>query len=343
MTSPNASTATSRTHRAPRVALKGSTGSPFARVLGFGSYRPRRRVDNEEMCRIIDSTPEWIEQRSGIIERRWASDDETLLYMCTEAGKMAMERAGITGDQVGAVILATVTWPVRTPAGGPQVAAALGANGAPAYDQSAGCAGFCYGLTQAEGLVRSGAAEYVVVIGADRLTDITDFQDRSSAFLLADGAGAAVVGPSDTPGMGPAVWGSDGEASGVMGMTPTADGSELKFHMQGRDVFKWACTYVARQSAEMLEKAGIGPEDLDVFIPHQANNRIIDAMMRTLRLPEHITVARDIKYQGNTSSASVPLAIERLYDDNLVESGQTALIMGFGAGLCYAGQVIQLP
>ncbi len=325
------------------TTLTGSTGAPFARILGFGSYRPRRRVDNEEMCRIIDSTPEWIEQRSGIIERRWAGEDETVLAMATEAGKMAMQRAGITGADVGAVIVATVTWPHRTPAAGPQVAAALGANGVPAYDQSAGCAGFCYALTQAEGLVRSGAARYVVVVGAERLTDITDFNDRTSAFLLADGAGAAVVGPSDTPGMGPAVWGSDGEAAGVMGMTPTADGSDLKFHMNGKDVFKWACTYVARRSTEMLERAGLAPDDLDVFIPHQANNRIIDAMMRTLRLPEHITVARDIRYQGNTSSASIPLAIERLYDDGVVESGQNALILGFGAGLCYAGQVIRLP
>lgn len=325
------------------TTLIASTGAPFARVLGFGSYRPRRRVDNEEMCRIIDSTPEWIEQRSGIIERRWAEEDETVLAMATEAGKMAMQRAGITGADVGAVIVATVTWPHRTPAAAPQVAAALGANGVPAYDQSAGCAGFCYALTQAEGLIRSGAARYVVVVGSERLTDITDFNDRTSAFLLADGAGAAVVGPSDTPGMGPAVWGSDGEAAGVMGMTPTADGSDVKFHMNGQDVFKWACTYVARRSTEMLERAGLAPEDLDVFIPHQANNRIIDAMMRTLRLPEHITVARDIRYQGNTSSASIPLAIERLYDDGVVESGQNALILGFGAGLCYAGQVIQLP
>lgn len=325
------------------TTLTASTGAPFARVLGFGSYRPRRRVDNEEMCRIIDSTPEWIEQRSGIIERRWANEDETVLAMAAEAGKMAMQRAGITGADVGAVIVATVTWPHRTPAAGPQVAAALGANGVPAYDQSAGCAGFCYALTQAEGLVRSGAARYVVVVGSERLTDITDFNDRTSAFLLADGAGAAVVGPSDTPGMGPAVWGSDGEAAGVMGMTPTADGSDMKFHMNGKDVFKWACTYVARRSTEMLERAGLAPEDLDVFIPHQANNRIIDAMMRTLRLPEHITVARDIRYQGNTSSASIPLAIERLYDDGVVESGQNALILGFGAGLCYAGQVIRLP
>lgn len=323
--------------------LQGSVGAPHARILGFGSYRPRRAVDNVEMCTIIDSTPEWIEQRSGIIERRWASEDESVLMMATNAADMAIGRAGIERSEIGAVIVATVTWPHQTPASAPQVAAALGINGIPAYDQSAGCAGFSYAITQAEGLVRSGAAKYVVVIGAERLTDITDFADRTSCFLLADGAGAAVVGPSDTPGIGPAIWGSDGDAAGVMGMSPTAAGDERKFHMAGSEVFKWACTTVARKSVDMLAAAGIGPEDLDVFIPHQANNRIIDAMMRTLRLPEHITVARDIKYQGNTSSASIPLAIERLYDDGLVESGQTALILGFGAGLCYAGQVIQLP
>lgn len=329
------------------ATIQSPAGAPYSRIRGIGSYRPSRVVDNAEMCTMIESSDEWIVQRTGISERRWANEDETVLFMAVEAARMAMERAGVTGADVDCVIVATVTHMTQFPAIAPQIALQLGAQGAPAYDISAACAGFCVGLAQADGLIRSGAATNVVVIGVERLTDITNFSDRSTAFLFADGAGAAVVGPSDEPKIGPVVWGADGAASDVLKMTEMWDeyegGEKPTIHMEGQAVFKWASQTVARKTTEMLDKAGLKVEDLDLFVPHQANNRIIDAMMRTLRMPEHVTVARDIKRQGNTSAASIPLAIETLYEEGKAHSGQTALIVGFGGGLIFAGQVIVLP
>lgn len=329
------------------ATIQSPAGAPFSRIMGIGSYRPARVVDNAEMCTIIDSTDEWIVQRTGISERRWAADHETIQYMSVGASRMAMERAGVTGADIDCVIVATVTHMTQFPAIAPQIALELGAQGAPAYDISAACAGFCVGLAQADGLVRSGAASHVLVIGVERLTDITNFNDRSTAFLFADGAGAAVVGPSDEPKIGPVVWGADGAAADVLKMTEMWEdyegGPNPTIYMEGQAVFKWASQTVARKTTEMLDKAGLSVDDLDLFIPHQANNRIIDAMMRTLRMPEHVTVARDIKRQGNTSAASIPLAIETLYEQGQAKSGQTALIVGFGGGLIFAGQVIVLP
>ncbi|GAB3623816.1 ketoacyl-ACP synthase III [Mariniluteicoccus endophyticus] len=327
-------------------SIQASTGAPFSRVLAFGSHRPARVVTNEEMCTMIDSTPEWIEQRTGIVERRWATEGETGTTMALSAARQALGRAGLEASQIDTVICATVTHPRVTPGMAPVLASELGATGAAAYDVSAACAGFSYGLAQADSLVRTGASTHVLVIGVEHLTRITDFTDRGTAFLFGDGAGAAVVGPSDTPGIGPVVWGSDGEAADVI-HTPRYDeydGEGLpKLVMAGQPVFKWASTYVARQTMTMLERAGLTPDDLDVFIPHQANNRIIDAMMRTLRLPETVLVARDIRHQGNTSAASIPLAVERLHADGYETSGKIGLVVGFGAGLVFAGQVLVLP
>lgn len=318
---------------------------PYSRILGIGAYRPSRVVTNEEMCTIIDSTPEWIEQRTGIVERRWINDNESLEQMAFDAAEKALRRAGITGDQLDCVIVSTVSHGLLTPGLAPMVAHRLGTTGA-AYDISAACAGFCHGLAQADGLIRAGAARHVLVIGAETLSKHTNFSDRSTAFLFADGAGAAVVGPSDEPGIGPVVWGSDGGSAHVINSDRRYDEpgeGAPKLTMDGQPVFKWASTFVARQTLTMLERAGLTPDDLEIFIPHQANNRIIDAMMRTLRLPEHVVVARDIAQQGNTSAASIPLAIEGFYDKGEDISGKLGLIVGFGAGLVYAGQVIRLP
>lgn len=327
--------------------IQSPAGAPYGQIMGIGSYRPVRVVDNAEMCTMIDSSDEWIVQRTGISERRWAGEGETVQFMSVEAGKMAIERAGLTGADIDCVIVATVTHLTQFPAIAPQIALELGAQGAPAYDISAACAGFCVGLAQGDALVRSGAAKHVLVIGVERLTDITNLTDRSTAFLFADGAGAAVVGPSDEPRIGPVVWGADGAAADVLKMTEMWDdydgGDKPTIYMEGQAVFKWASQTVARKTTEMLDKAGLSVDDLDLFIPHQANNRITDAMIRTLRMPEHVTVARDIKRQGNSSAASIPLAIETLYEEGLAKRDETALIVGFGGGLIFAGQVIVLP
>jgi 3-oxoacyl-[acyl-carrier-protein] synthase III len=331
--------------------IKPGSGSAYARVLGVGGYRPARVVTNEEICQNIDSSDEWIQARSGIVTRRWANAEETVRAMSVAAAGKALANAGVRADQVGAVIVATVSHLYQTPAIATVIAEDLGAKGAAAFDISAACAGFCYGVGLADGMVRTGSADYVVVIGVERLSDLTDDHDRSTAFIFADGAGAAVVGPSDKPGIGPVVWGSDGTQAGLITQEESwhqafhSDGGAQWPHlrMEGNPVFRWAVWEMARVAQQALDAAGVSTADLDAFIPHQANMRITDAMVKALKLPEHVRVARDIAQQGNTSAASVPLAIERMQETGEVKSGETALIIGFGAGLAYAAQVIKLP
>jgi 3-oxoacyl-[acyl-carrier-protein] synthase-3 len=331
--------------------LKVATGADAAAILGFGGYRPRRVVDNAEIITMIDSTDEWIRTRSGIIERRWASPDETISMMSISAARKALDRSGIEAGQVDTVIVSTVTHLHQTPAVATTIASELGATGAAAFDISAACAGFCYATAMADSFIRSGASKYVLIIGVERLSDMTDTSDRSTAFIFADGAGAAVIGPSATSGIGPVVWGSDGDQAPLIGQTEPWDTAVRDaeaavwptLRMEGNPVFKWAAYTMAKTAAEALDAAGVRPEELDVFAPHQANMRITDAMFRALKLPASVVVARDIARQGNTSAASIPLAIEALLDSGEAKSGDTCLIIGFGAGLVYAGQVIVLP
>ena len=327
--------------------IAAGVGAPYARLLSVASYVPSRVVDNAEMCTFIDSSDEWIQQRTGIAERRWVGEGETVETMALAAARTAVERAGIDPADIGAVIVSTVTYFHQTPSLAAKLAHELGTNGA-AFDISAACAGFCYGLAQAESLVRSGAAKYAVVIGVEELSRFTDIHDRSTAFLFADGAGAAVVGPSATNGIGPVVWGSDGSQADAINQTSEwseamQGGTQPYIAMDGRAVFKWASGFIADATKKVLEVAQLSPEELDVFIPHQANNRITDAMLRHLKLPENVVVARTIKQFGNNSAASVPMAMDQLLSTGQAKSGQTALLIGFGAGLVYAGQVVTLP
>ena len=330
-----------------------STGAPFSAIMGIGGYRPRRVVDNAEICTFIDSSDEWIRTRSGIVERRWASEDETVQMMSVAAARKALDRADIEPAQIDTVIVSTVTHLYQTPAVATTIASEVGATGAAAFDISAACAGFCYATAMADSFIRSGASKYVLIIGVERLSDLTNKRDRSTAFLFADGAGAAVVGPSSEPAIGPVVWGSDGDQAPLIQQTApwdrAMDDAEHgnahwpTLRMEGNPVFKWAAYTMSKTAAEALDAAGLSPDDLDVFIPHQANMRITDAMFRALKLPEKVLVGRDIAYQGNTSAASIPLAIEALLESGEAKTGQTCLIIGFGAGLVYAGQVIVLP
>ncbi|HEY0541117.1 MAG TPA: beta-ketoacyl-ACP synthase 3, partial [Actinoallomurus sp.] len=266
-----------------------STGAANASVLGVGAYRPRRVVTNAEILEHIDSSDEWIQTRSGIKERRWADPDETVLMMSTNAAKEALADSGIDPAQIGCVIVATVTHLYQTPAIATQIAVEVGAPTAAAFDISAACAGFCYGIAMASDLIRGGSASYVLVIGAERLSDITDRTDRGTAFIFADGAGAAVVGPAEEPGIGPVVWGSDGTQHYVISQKESwqeAAGSYNWPHlrMDGNPVFRWASFEMAKTAQQALDVAGVKAEDLDLFIPHQANMRITDAMRRALKL-----------------------------------------------------------
>lgn len=337
-----------------RPTLRTTTGAAFSTILGVGGYRPRRVVDNAEICTFIDSSDEWIRTRSGIVERRWASPDETVKMMSLAAARKALDRAGVEPAQIDTVMVSTVTHLHQTPAIATTIASELGAKGAAAFDISAACAGFCYMTAMADSFIRTGASKYALIIGVERLSDLTDVHDRSTVFIFADGAGAAVIGPAETPGIGPVVWGSDGNQADLITQSepwdktmnpadPGAGAAWPSLRMNGNPVFKWASFAMAKTAAEAMDAAGVKPEELEVFVPHQANMRITDAMFRALKLPADVVVARDIVRQGNTSAASIPLAIEALLETGQAHAGQTALIIGFGAGLVYAGQVIVLP
>jgi len=332
------------------VTLRPSTGAPHGRILSVAGYRPARIVTNEEMCERIDSSDEWIRERSGIIERRYAAPDESVADMAVRAAGEALERAGVDPTRVGMVLMATVTHPYQTPSAAADVAHRIGATHAAAMDIAAACAGFCYGIELANSLIRTGGAEYVVVVGVEKLSDWIDPHDRSTAFLFADGAGAVVLGPSDVPAIGPVAWGSDGGQLDAITMTQSlidykiAGGTVFPaLQMQGQQVFRWAVGEMTKVAQQALEVAGVDAADLDAFIPHQANMRITDAMVRALKLPDHVPVARDIAYTGNTSAASIPLAMQSMLDSGEIPHGGTALLIGFGAGLVYAAQVVTLP
>jgi 3-oxoacyl-[acyl-carrier-protein] synthase-3 len=336
------------------ATLTTTTGSQHAAILGIGAYRPVRLVPNSDVVDAIDSSDEWIQQRSGIKTRRWAGPEESVQMMSVEASRIAIERAGLDAAQIDCVVVATVSHLLQTPAVATAIAHELGTDHAAAFDISAACSGFCHGIALASDLVRAGSARHVLVVGVERLTDILDLTDRGTAFIFADGAGAAVVGPSDTPGIGPVVWGSDGEQFDLIRQredwrdvvgSPEVPGSGVMPHltMQGNPVFRWASFAMAKIGQQALDAAGVGIDDLDVFVPHQANMRIIDAMARSMKLPSTVRIARDVADQGNTSAASVPLALDRMIAEGEAKSGDTALLIAFGAGLSYAAQVVTVP
>jgi 3-oxoacyl-[acyl-carrier-protein] synthase-3 len=327
-----------------------SQGAQHAAILGIGSYRASRVIPNAEVVEAINSSDEWIQQRTGIKSRRWATDEETITLMSVEASRKALEHAGIEPAQIDAVIVATVSHMFQTPAAASMVAHELGTNRPAAFDISAACAGFCHGVALGSDLVRGGSAKHVLVIGVERLSDITDVYDRGTAFIFADGAGAAVIGPSDEPGIGPVVWGSDGEQFDLIrqkedwrDVLKMEKPSMPHLVMQGNAVFRWAAFEMAKVAQQTLDRTGVHVDDLDLFVPHQANMRIIDAMARAMKLPDHVKVARDIAEQGNASAASIPLALDQMIADGEAKSGDLALLIAFGAGLAYAAQVVRVP
>jgi len=332
-----------------RPTLTQATGPAHTRILGLGAARGENLVPNDDIVGPIDSSDEWIRQRTGIVTRARSGADTDVLDLAERAGRQAIENAGLQGSDIDAVILATVTYFHQTPSGAAILADRLGATPAAAFDVSAACAGYCYGIGQADALVRAGSARHVLVIGAEKMSDFVDPTDRSISFLLGDGAGAVVIGPSDTPGIGPTVWGSDGSQSQAIRQTHSwIDVRDNRagwptLRQEGPSVFKWAVWQMAPVAQKALDAAGVTADDIDAFIPHQANMRIIDQMIKQLKLPETVAVARDIADTGNTSAASIPLATERLLREGQVSSGALALQIGFGAGLVYAAQVVVLP
>jgi 3-oxoacyl-[acyl-carrier-protein] synthase-3 len=329
--------------------LKQTQPVSFSRIYSLGAARGDLTVSNDDVAGPINSSDEWIRQRTGIATRRRSSESQSLMDLSVEAANEAIQKAGIDAALIDAVILATITFPYQTPSGASLLSDLVGAKGAASYDISAACAGYCYGIAQADALVRSGVAKYVLVVGAEKLSDFIDPTDRSISFLLGDGAGAAIVGPSDHPGISKTIWGADGANWDKVGMTNSLidfrDGKAPwpTLVQEGQSVFRWAVWEMAKVAAEALEAAGLEASDLSALVTHQANERIIDELAKQLGVPESVVIAKDIVDTGNTSAASIPLAMHRILSEGKVKSGGYALQIGFGAGLAYAAQVVELP
>ncbi len=323
------------------TTLRQSTGVAATRILGIGSFQPENVVTNDDLSKLMDTNDQWIRDRVGIIERRFADKDELLVDMAITAGERALADAGVEASDVDTVIVPNCTMPSPIPNAAAQVADRLGIKAAGAFDLNAACAGFCYGLGVASDLVKAGSAGRVLVIGAEKLTDVVDPVDRANAIIFADGAGAAVVGPSETPEIGPVTWGSAGDLVDTIYMR-----DHRYIHQEGQSVFRWATTKIAPVALEAIAAAGLEPSDIDVLIPHQANLRIVEAIAKRLRAKgarEDMVVADDIKFSGNTSSASIPMALDHMRAEGKVSRADVVLAVGFGAGLSYAGQVFIAP
>ena len=330
-------------------SLNQPTGAAHTRIYAYGAARGEIAVPNDDLVGPIDSSDEWIRQRTGIVTRMRAVKETTAIELATDAAREAIERSGVAASDIDAVIVATVTNPRQTPSVSAIVADRVGANPAAAYDVNAACAGFSYGVAQADALIRGGLAHYAVVVGAEKLSDVVDPTDRSISFLLGDGAGAVVIGPSDTAGIGPTIWGSDGSKADAVTMNHTLtefrDGEAPwpTLRQEGPTVFRWAVWEMVKVARQALEAAGVEASDLAAFVPHQANMRIIDEFAKQLKLPESVVIGRDIETTGNTSAASIPLATHRLLEEHPEVSGGLALQIGFGAGLVFSAQVVRLP
>jgi 3-oxoacyl-[acyl-carrier-protein] synthase-3 len=286
----------------------------------------------------MDTSDEWIRTRTGIVNRRVAGDGESVVDLAAEAGAKALANAGVQPGQVDLILVATSTMDFAMPQAAPQVAGRLGSQ-AGGYDVGAACAGFCYALAAAADAIRAGSARTVLVIGSDRMTDILDPADRGTVPIFGDAAGAVVVGAAPSNGVGPLVAASDGDRSGLIAKAPDAP----VLAMDGPAVFRWATTQLAPYALRACADAGIEVADLAGLVAHQANLRIIDALARALKLPAEAVVARDIIESGNTSAASIPLALDALLAADAVPSGGPLLLIGFGSGLSVAAQVVLCP
>jgi len=322
----------------------------FGRLLGVGAYRPRRLVTNADVCQVTGAREEWIVRRTGVHTRRYAGADETVPVMAAAAASDALAAAGIAADQIGCVLVATISHLYQTPSAAAEVAGLLGLSRPGVFDVNAACAGFCYSIALADHLIGAAVADYVLVIGVERMSDLIDPKDWSTAFIFGDGAGAVVVGVSDEPGIGPVAWGS--EPAGLksicqprswLGLRDDPPGKWPYLTMSGTEVFRWATTATVQVARHAMELSGVSPGDLAAFIPHQANLRICDKLASSLQLPDQVKVARDVVKTGNTSAASIPLALDALISGREVAGGGLALLLGFGSGLTYAGQVVLLP
>ncbi len=312
-----------------------------ARIISFGGYQPANVVTNADLAARVETSDEWIRSRVGIESRRYAGPDETVADMAVVAGGKALASSGLSPADINLVIVATCSSEAPIPNNSAAVAYRLGILAPGAYDVNAACAGFCYALANASDAVRAGTARYVLVIGSEKMTAWIDPDDRSTCIIFADGAGAVVVGPvadGEAPGIGPVVWGSAGDMAEKIAIPDRRS----YMYQEGQAVFRWTTTSLYPFAEQACERAGVAVSDLSAFVPHQANLRIVEAIARRLGVPRD-RVADDIVHAGNTSSASIPLALARMAERGDLKAGTPALLLGYGAGMCYAAQVITVP
>ncbi|MGP9489536.1 beta-ketoacyl-ACP synthase III [Glutamicibacter sp. 287] len=315
------------------------TGS---KVVAFGHFQPERIVPNTELEKLVETSDEWITRRVGIQERRWGTGIETVDSMAIKAAKMALDNAeNIDATDIDLIIVATCTAEDRSPNMAARVAQALDMEQGPAtMDINAACSGFAHAVGLAQGAIAAGSATKALVIGAEMLTDFTDFTDRTTCVLTADGAGAFIITASETSGISPVVWGS---VPSLFDAVRIEAENDMKFAQNGQSVYRWTVTQLPKIASKIIERAEMKPEELDAIVLHQANLRIIEPLAEKIGAP-NARVATDVVYSGNTSAASVPLALSKLMaSDDPLPSGSKALLFAFGGGLSYAGQIITIP
>ncbi|MGI5148362.1 beta-ketoacyl-ACP synthase III [Plantactinospora sp. CA-294935] len=309
-------------------------------MIALGHYQPSRVLTNDDLAQLVDTNDTWIRERVGIVTRRIA-DTETVADMAAAAADKALANSGLAASDIDLVVVATCSAIDRSPNTACRVAAKLGIDAPGAFDINTACSGFSYALGTADHALRAGAARNAIVIGAEKLSDFTDWTDRSTCILFGDAAGAAVLtatGDDEPDGIGPVVWGSVPERSEAVRI----EGWRPYIQQEGQSVFRWATTALAPLALKACERAGVAPSEIAAFVPHQANLRIIEGIAKRLDMPQAV-IAKDIVESGNTSAASVPLALSKLVERREVPSGAPVLLFGFGGGLTYAGQVVRCP
>ena len=310
-----------------------------SRIIGTGHHRPEKVMTNHDLEQLVETSDEWIRQRTGIESRRIAAEEQDVADLAALAGRAALADAGLEPSEITQVIVATCSNHERSPSAAGRVAQLLGLSGPAAFDVGAACSGFEHALAVADMSLRTGTSTATLVIGAEKLSAVTDYTDRTTCILTADGAGAMVLRASEEPGIAPVVWGTVTELADAV----TINGEGPAFSQQGRQVLGWALREAPKISRRIVEAAGLTMADIDVFVPHQANLRMIEPLAAALDLREDAIVADDIITSGNTSAATIPLAISRMREAGRIPSGATALLVGFGGGFSWAGQVVRLP
>lgn len=320
---------------------------PYSRIIGTGGYLPEKILTNQDLEKMVETSDEWIRERTGITQRHIAADEQTTCDLAEKAARQAMDMAGISADEIDLIVLATTTPDKIFPSTATMLQARLGNHGAAAFDVQAVCAGFVYALSVADQFVKTGMAKKVLVVGAETLSRITNWQDRNTCVLFGDGAGAVILEASEEPGILSTHIHADGQyeellhvPSGISKKPQTDHIEERTMHMKGNEVFKVAVNTLSRVATETLAANGLQKEDLDWLVPHQANLRIIKATAKKLNLKDDQTVIT-VDRHANTSSASVPLALNEAVRDGRIKRGELLLLEAFGGGFTWGSALIK--